>query len=377
MRHPMCARWTGMFACVVLLTMSATAQNADVTTPEATTGKVNVTTPGGTPGVIPEFNGTASVGDSIIFENNRLVGIGIKNKSGFDPLLVRANFGDGGGIGIMGVVAPDEGNYAWAESDYWISNPVAPRPNLNLWGIGAEGFYSDDGKIMNQDMYIINAVSRRYDFAVDSADNVYIGGTGYFSSPSTIAFFAGANGNVGLGTTAPGAKLEVNGNILLTKGGKSSITFPDGTVQTTAFTGVSPGGDYAESVDVTGERGKYAPGDVLVIDPASPGKFLKSVEPYSTSAAGIYSTRPGTIGRRQATPRTPDEVPMAMMGIVPTHVTAENGPIRPGDLLVTSSTVGYAMKGTDRNKMLGAVIGKALGSLDSGQGVVEVMVTLQ
>jgi hypothetical protein len=115
----------------------------------------------------------------------------------------------------------------------------------------------------------------------------------------------------------------------------------------------------------------------MVIDPSSPGKFLKSAEPYSTSAAGIYSTKPGTVGRRQATPRTADEVPMAMMGIVPTHVTAENGPIRPGDLLVTSSTVGYAMKGTDRNKMLGAVVGKALGSLDSGKGVVEVVVTLQ
>jgi hypothetical protein len=35
------------------------------------------------------------------------------------------------------------------------------------------------------------------------------------------------------------------------------------------------------------------------------------------------------------------------------------------------------MKGTDRSKMLGAVVGKALGSLDSGMGVIEVLVTLQ
>ncbi len=68
---------------------------------------------------------------------------------------------------------------------------------------------------------------------------------------------------------------------------------------------------------------------------------------------------------------------MAMMGIVPTKVTAENGAIHPGDLLVTSSTPGYAMKGTDRNRMLGAVIGKALGSLDSGKGAIEVVVTFQ
>jgi hypothetical protein len=68
---------------------------------------------------------------------------------------------------------------------------------------------------------------------------------------------------------------------------------------------------------------------------------------------------------------------MAMVGIVPTKVTAENGSIHKGDLLVSSSTPGYAMKGTDRNRMLGAVLGKAMGSLDSGTGVIQVLVTLQ
>lgn len=39
--------------------------------------------------------------------------------------------------------------------------------------------------------------------------------------------------------------------------------------------------------------------------------------------------------------------------------------------------MGYAMKGTDRTRMLGAVIGKALAPLDSGTGVIMVLVTLQ
>jgi hypothetical protein len=68
---------------------------------------------------------------------------------------------------------------------------------------------------------------------------------------------------------------------------------------------------------------------------------------------------------------------MAIIGIVPTKVSAENGPVRRGDLLVTSSIPGYAMKGVDHSRMLGAVIGKALGNLDSGTGVVEVLITLQ
>jgi hypothetical protein len=65
-----------------------------------------------------------------------------------------------------------------------------------------------------------------------------------------------------------------------------------------------------------------------------------------------------------------------MAGRVPTKVSAENGPIRVGDLLVTSSTPGYAMRGTDRTQMMGAVIGKALEPLDSGTGTIMVLVTL-
>jgi hypothetical protein len=185
------------------------------------------------------------------------------------------------------------------------------------------------------------------------------------------------SGNVGIGTTNPGAKLEVSGGIKLSSGSGGTITFQDGSIQTVAYTGVTCGGDYAESVDVTGDRTAYEPGDVLVLDADNPGKMLKSIEAYSTSVSGIYSTKPGTVGRRQTTPKSDAEVPMAVVGIVPSKVSAENGPIKVGDLLVTSSTPGYAMKGTDRSRLVGAVVGKAMARLDSGKGVIEVLVTLQ
>jgi hypothetical protein len=71
------------------------------------------------------------------------------------------------------------------------------------------------------------------------------------------------------------------------------------------------------------------------------------------------------------------EVPLAVVGVVPCKVSTENGPIATGDLLVTASTTGYAMKGTDRSRMLGAVVGKALQPLGSGTGIIEVLVSLQ
>jgi hypothetical protein len=114
-----------------------------------------------------------------------------------------------------------------------------------------------------------------------------------------------------------------------------------------------------------------------MIDPEQPDRFRKASDPYSHMVAGIYSTKPGVTDRHQSTPKSTDELPMAMIGIVPVKVSAENGAILPGDPLVASSTAGYAMKGTDREKMIGAIIGKAMGHLERGEGKIQVLVTLQ
>jgi hypothetical protein len=139
------------------------------------------------------------------------------------------------------------------------------------------------------------------------------------------------------------------------------------------------GADFAEAVQVKGSTESYAPGDLLVIDASGERGLSKSQTPYSTLVAGIYSTQPGVVGSQhrvgEALPK--NEVPLAVVGIVPCKVSAENGPIEVGDLLVASSTPGHAMKGTDRSKMLGAVVGKALEPLREGKGVVQVLITLQ
>lgn len=159
-----------------------------------------------------------------------------------------------------------------------------------------------------------------------------------------------------------------------------SVFRVDGTGRVFANGGFQPNGaDFAESMAVTGDRGSYSVGDLLVIDASSDRHLGLAQQSYSTLVAGIYSTKPGMLGstRKIDEPAAKDEIPLAVVGIVPCKVTAENGPIHAGDLLVTSSTAGYAMKGTDRGKMLGAIVGKALEPLPVGTGMIQVLVTLQ
>lgn len=163
--------------------------------------------------------------------------------------------------------------------------------------------------------------------------------------------------------------------------------------------GYSSPADFAEMIEVTTGAESVVPGDVVVIDPNHPRSVRVSTEARSTLVMGVYSTKPGFIGseREWNVPAEPgsdaflagqglaldrtdmanlyDEVPVAVLGIVPTKVSAENGPIRPGDLLVTSSIQGHAMR-ADRPGA-GTILGKALGFLDEGAGVIRVLITLQ
>jgi hypothetical protein len=292
------------------------------------------------------YTGVAAALDSVLTQSNGNIGIGITAPAG-KLSNNTMNYGDlGNGLGGNAL------NWQHSNDGGWNSISSLGGNGLVVSAAGTSGT-------------VLQVSSGAYNSTSDQFAN--------------HLFTILGTGNVGIGTTTPGVPLEINGSVKLTAGSGASITFPDGTNQATAWNGVLSGGDYAESVDVQGDRNSYEAGDVLVINPEVEGGFVLSSQAYSTAVMGIYSTKPGARGRRQKTDLShmKDEVPMAMVGIVPTKVSAENGPIRPGDLLVTSSRPGYAMKGTDRSQMLGAVIGKALGHLDSGTGVIEVGVTLQ
>ncbi|HSL69389.1 MAG TPA: hypothetical protein VK864_04065, partial [Longimicrobiales bacterium] len=139
------------------------------------------------------------------------------------------------------------------------------------------------------------------------------------------------------------------------------------------------GADVAEAFEVEGDRATYTPGDVLVISNAHDRRVAKSAEPYSTRVIGVHATKPGLLlTDRDLSANFDDTVPLGVIGVIPTKVTTEGGAIRRGDLLVTSSVPGHAMKGTDRSRMLGAVIGKALQEFDGGgSGVILVLVNVR
>ncbi len=58
-------------------------------------------------------------------------------------------------------------------------------------------------------------------------------------------------------------------------------------------------------------------------------------------------------------------------------VDADIAPISAGDLLTTSPTRGHAQKVLERGEAAGAIVGKALASLEGGRGKIPVLVMLQ
>lgn len=141
--------------------------------------------------------------------------------------------------------------------------------------------------------------------------------------------------------------------------------------------------DCSEDFDILEES--IEPGTVMVLNQV--GSLQQSYKEYDRKVAGIVSGageyRPamvlGTgqdsqIGRVK---KNGKRLPIALIGKVFCKVDARSSPIETGDLLTTSSTKGYAMKANDPGKAFGAVIGKALGSIKEGLGMIPVLVTLQ
>ena len=111
-------------------------------------------------------------------------------------------------------------------------------------------------------------------------------------------------------------------------------------------------------------------GQVVIFD--EPAEAVRLCDrAYDSRVVGIASAEPAFILGLD-----PEQMPIALCGRVPCYVDADIAPIAVGDLLTTSPTRGHAQKVLQPDKALGAIIGKALGRLDAGQGKIPVMVLL-
>ena len=110
---------------------------------------------------------------------------------------------------------------------------------------------------------------------------------------------------------------------------------------------------------------------------------VRSSEPNDALVCGVVSSKPGLLLNSDPDEHAaPDRhlVPIALCGRVPCLVVDENGPIRRGDLLTSSSTPGCAMRakpvtvdGKDVYQA-GSILGKALEPLVGGRGTIEMFV---
>ena len=172
--------------------------------------------------------------------------------------------------------------------------------------------------------------------------------------------------NVGIGTNAPQAKLDVAGTARM---------------QVCTITG---GADLAEPFDVSRaskDGGEIEPGMVVVIDLRNPGKLIQASEPYDRKVAGVISgangLSPGMVMRAEGDAYADGMHNVALTGRVWARCDASLGAIEPGDRLTTSGVPGHAMKVADATRADGAVIGKAMTPLKEGRGLVLVLVQPQ
>jgi hypothetical protein len=167
-----------------------------------------------------------------------------------------------------------------------------------------------------------------------------------------------ASGNVGIGTTNPTHTLHVNGSIYAT-----SVI---GAVYQ----------DVAEWVPATED---LAPGTVVVLSTRDNNLVTASKDAYDHRVAGVVSPQPGLILGEGGS----NKEMIATTGRVKVRVDATKHAIAIGDLLVTSTKSGTAMRSEAveingrQFHQPGTILGKALEPLAGGTGEILVLLSLQ
>jgi hypothetical protein len=143
---------------------------------------------------------------------------------------------------------------------------------------------------------------------------------------------------------------------------------------------ITGGADLSEQFQVSPSKESPKPGMLVCIDPQNTGELTVCSKSHDRTVAGVISgaggVKPGMLMGQDNSIADGDH-PVALTGRVWCWGDATSGAIRAGDLLTTSDAPGHAMKVTNHTEAQGAIVGKAMSSLDEGKGLVLVLVSLQ
>jgi hypothetical protein len=304
------------------------------------------------------------------------------------------------GAGVNGLSVTGRGVMGWSDSSYGVSgdskNSTGVR-GTSTSGIGIEGYsttgsgvgartssgtavvaHSDTGDgVFGEGRRGVVGRSETFQgvYGSSGANSGVVGESASMHAVFGITHstFAGVYGTSDAGGTGVCGESPTGVGVL--GKGKLAGRF-EGNVEVTGDIQLTGGADCAEEFDVA-QAGAIEPGTVMVL--GDDEALHTSTKPYDRRVVGVVSgagdCRPGLVLDRQELGS--GRKPIALLGKVFCKADASCAPIKVGDLLTTSTTPGHAMRISDPIQAFGAVIGKALRPLDSGQGLIPIIIALQ
>lgn len=380
----------------------------------------------GTAGKIPVWAGPHSQGNSMIIQSSSKVGIGTTAPTGLlsvtnttaTPAIIANESGTGPaiwGIGSSGYGVRGNSNTGVGLAGYsgTFVGLIGNGPSIGVWGAGTgvgvyghstgsgdgvsgagtDGYAGNFSSTNYRGVLISNPLNGLNNLRVDGqSDNghtaVDILGGNLRVENDLIVVGSKSGYVVDIMKNADGVPLET-GDVVVVAGDSAAPVL--GQIPTPSIKLASAANDSA----VVGVVDKA----VYVPDPATRAAYDAQEQADRAAAAAAQahigdgsgvsavaninnriSDDAGTIHRSVASARVAaggycNVVTLGSFKAV--KVDASFGAIKAGDLLTTSPQPGYAMKVTDKTAASGAIIGKALSSLESGTGTVSVLVSLK